>query len=276
MHFEYLDILLVIIGFAAGIIGTLIGAGGGFILMPVLILLWPDKNREIITSVSLAVVFVNAFSGTTAYLKMKRVDIRSGIVFAIATIPGAIIGAHTTQFMPKQVFDPIFGSLMILISVFLFFRSSQMGEQLAETHGAIKRHIIESDGTEHYFRFDMWKGILASLFIGYISSFFGIGGGIIHVPVLVGFLNFPVHIATATSHFTLAVSALAGTIEHIIDGTLDTVVWQTIFISFGVFFGAKIGARLSKKVHGSFIIKGAAIALGIVGIRIIFLDIIKM
>ena len=276
MHFEYIDILLVFIGLVAGIVGTLIGAGGGFILMPVLILLWPDKNREIITSVSLAVVFVNAFSGTAVYLKMKRVDIRSGIIFAIATIPGAIIGAHTTQFVPKQVFDPVFGCLMLIVSVFLFFRSKRIGNPEMRSEKGIKRHIIESDGTEHNFHFCMWKGIIASLFIGYISSFFGIGGGIIHVPVLVGILNFPVHIATATSHFTLAVSALAGTIEHIIDGTLDTVVWQTVFISIGVFAGAKIGARLSKKVKGSFIIKGAAIAIGIVGVRIIFLNIIKI
>ena len=276
MHFELLDILLVVIGLFAGTFGTLIGAGGGFILMPILILLWPDKNREIITSVSLAVVFVNAFSGTTAYLKMKRVDIKSGLIFAAATIPGAIIGAHTTQYVPKQTFDLIFGCLMIFVSIFLFLRSSKIGQKIVNVPNGVSRHIVESDGTVHLFSFRMEIGIVASLFIGYISSFFGIGGGIIHVPVLVGLLNFPVHIATATSHFTLAVSALTGTIEHIIEGTLDTVIWQTVFISAGVFVGAKIGAKLSKKVHGSFIIRGAAIAIGIVGIRIIFNDFIKM
>jgi len=276
MHFELLDILLVLIGLFAGIFGTLIGAGGGFILMPILIFIWPDKNREIITSVSLAVVFVNAFSGTTAYMKMKRVDIKSGLIFSAATIPGALIGAHTTQFVPKHVFDLIFGSLMVLVSVFLFIRSTRLVDKIIRNDKGVYRHIIESDGTEHKFNFQVGTGIVASLFIGYISSFFGIGGGIIHVPVLVGLLNFPVHIATATSHFTLAVSALTGTIEHIMEGTLDTMVWQTVFISIGVFIGAKIGARLSKKVHDSFIIRGAAIAIAIVGVRILIINFIKI
>jgi uncharacterized protein len=270
MPFPYTDLLLVFLGLFAGILGTLIGAGGGFILVPVLIFLWPDKNREIITSVSLAVVFVNALSGSISYMKMKRVDVISGLMFAAATIPGAILGAHTTQFVPKKTFDLIFGILMLCISIFLFFRSGKLERPLPEFKKGVKRQFSDSFGVEYKYHFKPWTGIIISLFIGYLSSFFGIGGGIIHVPVLVGLLNFPVHIATATSHFTLAISALAGTIEHVIEGTLDTVIWQTIFISAGVYVGAKIGARLSKKVHGSFIIRGAAIALGVVAVRILF------
>jgi uncharacterized protein len=270
MHFELIDLFLILLGLFAGILGTMIGAGGGFILVPVLILLWPDKNREIITSVSLAVVFVNAFSGSVSYLKMKRVDIKSGLIFAAATVPGAILGAHSTKLIPRKTFDLIFGILMIIIAVFLFVRSSKVGQKAIVYKKGVHRHIIDREGTEHKYHFHLGLGIGISLFIGFISSFFGIGGGIIHVPVLVGLLNFPVHIATATSHFTLAISALAGTIEHIIEGTLDTVIWQTLFISLGVYFGAKIGAKLSTRVHGNFIIRGAAIALGIVGIRILY------
>ena len=72
----------------------MIGAGGGFILVPILLLVYPSENTELITSTSLAVVFFNALSGTWAYSRMKRVDYKSGIIFAIATIPGAILGAH--------------------------------------------------------------------------------------------------------------------------------------------------------------------------------------
>jgi uncharacterized protein len=269
MHFQISDLLLVFLGLFAGTLGTLIGAGGGFILVPVLIFLWPDQPREIITSVSLAVVFVNALSGSISYMQMKRVDIKSGLMFAAATIPGALLGAHTTQYVPKKTFDIVFGILMLGISIFLFFRSGRLEKALPEFKGGVKRQFTDKYGVEHKYHFKPWTGIIISLFIGYFSSFFGIGGGIIHVPVLVELLNFPVHIATATSHFTLAISALAGTIEHIIEGTLDTVILQTIIISIGVYAGAKIGARLSKKVHGSFIIRGAAIALGLVAIRIL-------
>jgi uncharacterized membrane protein YfcA len=269
MQFEYQDIFLIFLGLLVGSFGTLIGAGGGFILMPVLILLWPDRGRDVITSVSLAVVFVNAFSGSLAYMRMKRVDIKSGLMFAAATIPGAILGAYSTHYIPKDAFDVVFGVLMVSLSIYLFFRSRNLATTTVIYVRGVRRHIIEKDGTEHYYSFRPGIGIVISLFIGYLSSMLGIGGGIIHVPVLVDLLNFPIHIATATSHFTLAISALTGTIEHIREGTLSTVVWPTIFISMGVYAGAKVGAKLSKVVKGKFIIKGLSLALCFVGLRIL-------
>jgi uncharacterized membrane protein YfcA len=108
-----------------------------------------------------------------------------------------------------------------------------------------------------------------SLFVGYLSSLFGIGGGIIHVPLLTSLLDFPVHIATATSHFILAIMALAGTITHIVTGTFVQGVHRTIYLSIGVVIGAQLGARLSNRVRGVWIIRSLAIALGLVGVRLI-------
>jgi uncharacterized membrane protein YfcA len=78
-----------------------------------------------------------------------------------------------------------------------------------------------------------------------------------------------VHIATATSHFTLAIMALAGTLVHVATGTFHHGVRRTIFLSAGVFMGAQLGAWLSNRVHGEWIIRGLAIALGFVGIHIL-------
>ncbi len=101
------------------------------------------------------------------------------------------------------------------------------------------------------------------------SSFLGIGGGIIHVPALSYFLNFPIHLATATSHFILAIMALTGTVVHILTGTFAHGVHRTIALAIGVVLGAQIGARMSEKVQGAWIIRALAIALGIVGLRIL-------
>jgi hypothetical protein len=79
---------LMALGFCVGAYGTLIGAGGGFVLMPLLLILYPKENPEILTSISLAVVFFNALSGSEAYGLMKRIDYRSGLMFAAATVPG--------------------------------------------------------------------------------------------------------------------------------------------------------------------------------------------
>src|SRR4030042_5305172 len=106
--------LLIGIGILVGTFGTLIGAGGGFVLMPILLIAYPQAKVETVTCISLAVVFFNALSGSAAYAKMKRIDYRSGIIFAIATIPGAILGALTTDYIPRHIFNLTFGIIMII------------------------------------------------------------------------------------------------------------------------------------------------------------------
>ncbi|WP_160692613.1 sulfite exporter TauE/SafE family protein [Clostridium sp. C2-6-12] len=265
---------LVPLGFLVGTFGTLIGAGGGFILVPILLLLYPDKSPDTITSISLAVVFFNALSGSYAYSRMKRIDYKSGIIFAVATIPGSILGSVITSYIPRQLFNGIFGVILVIVSAFLIIRSKKedVETDLVVKNGYVTRTIIDIEGVEHKFSYNPVIGIIVSVFVGFMSSFLGIGGGIIHVPVLVNMLNYPVHIATATSHFVLAVMSLSGTVVHIVNGVLQSSALQTIALSIGVLFGAQLGARFSKKIHGVAIIRSLAVALAIVGVRIFFMS----
>ena len=75
-------VLLCLLGVGVGAFGTLVGAGGGFVLTPVLLLLYPHDSARTLTAISLAVIFFNAASGTVAYARQRRTDFRSGIVFA--------------------------------------------------------------------------------------------------------------------------------------------------------------------------------------------------
>jgi len=263
---------LILLGFGTGTYGTLIGAGGGFVLVPVLLLLYPNDGPHLITSISLAVVFFNAASGSEAYARMGRVDFRSGWLFAAATIPGAVLGALTTSLLPRRLFDITFGLLLLAASAYLAWRGGRMdrGERRIGS-GSTTRHLIEADGTEHDYTFSVPLGMLLSFGVGYLSSLFGIGGGIIHVPLLTSLLGFPVHIATATSHFILTIMALAGTVTHIATGTFVHGVHRTIYLSIGVVFGAQVGARLSNRLRGVWIIRSLAIALGVVGVRLMLM-----
>jgi uncharacterized membrane protein YfcA len=267
-------LLFLALGFAVGTYGTLIGAGGGFVLMPVLLLLYPNESPEKLTSISLAVVFMNALSGSGAYARMKRIDYKSGLLFAVATIPGAIVGALNTSHVPRRLFDTIFGILLILAAVFLALRPNlqRAGEP---RHGPgrywMRRHLVEADGAHADYTFNPVLGVILSLFVGYVSSFLGIGGGIVHVPALVYLLHFPVHVATATSHFILAIMALTGTLVHVLNGELTHGVHHLILLAIGVVLGAQAGARLSRFMKGDWIIRSLAVALGLVGIRILFL-----
>ncbi|MHB8090082.1 MAG: sulfite exporter TauE/SafE family protein [Syntrophales bacterium] len=262
------NIWLIPLGFVIGTLGTLIGAGGGFILVPILLLLYPSYTPETITSMSLAVVFFNALSGSYAYSRMGRIEYRSGIIFSAATIPGAILGAITTAYIPRRLFDSIFGVLLLLLAVFLIVRPAGRTETPCLPNHR-KCTVIERDGTEHHFFYNQSLGVSLSVAVGYFSSLLGIGGGIIHVPVLVRLLNFPVHIATATSHFVLANMALAGTITHIATGSFHQGVHRTLLLSAGVLLGAQAGALISTRIHGNWIIRALALALGAVGVRLV-------
>lgn len=268
---------LIPLGFVLGAFGTLIGAGGGFILVPVLLLLYPHASPVTITSISLAVVFFNALSGSWAYARMRRIDYKSGLLFAAATIPGAIIGALTTDYIPRRLFDAVFGLLMIVAATYLFFHrigERKPIEERSKRH--IARKVVETNGTVHVFSYDLRLGMWLSTFVGYVSSLLGIGGGIVHVPALVRLLNFPVHIATATSHFILVIMALTGTIVHIATGSFSQGgVHRTIYLALGVLLGAQVGAVFSARVHGMWIIRGLAVALIFVGIRILLMALVS-
>ena len=280
LHIPITYFWLLPLGLLIGAFGTLIGAGGGFILVPILLLIYPNDNTDLITSISLAVVFFNALSGSWAYSRMKRVDYKSGIIFAIATIPGAILGALSTAYLPRRVFDVVFGVIMIVAAVVLWFSVADHGakvvgadhhtrsEKMAATR--VVRDLIDADGLRYHYAYNPLLGIALSMFVGFISSLLGVGGGFIHVPALTHLLNFPVHIATATSHFVLAVMALTGTLVHVVRGVFVHGVKRTLMLAVGVIIGAQVGAKLSNRVGGKWIIRGLATALFFVGIRLLF------
>jgi uncharacterized membrane protein YfcA len=253
-------------GILLGALGTLIGAGGGFLLVPALIVVEPEWSTQTITAFSLAVVAANASAGALSYWRQMRVDLRTFPFFAAAAIPGSILGAYATRFIPRHVFDIAFGALLLVISAWLIFRPDARS---AFKFGTTSRRLTDREGHTYEWRFSLRIGMLASVVVGFVSSLLGIGGGIVHVPFMIAVLGFPEHIATATSHAVLAVTTIVGTIVHIIHGDYRTIWTVTLATAAGALVGAPIGARLSQRVSGAMITRILAIALGSVAIRLI-------
>jgi uncharacterized membrane protein YfcA len=252
---------LIPLGAFAGAYGTLIGAGGGFVLVPALLLIYPEAAPETITSISLAVVFFNALSGTLAYARSGRIDYKAGIVFSLATLPGAVMGALATTTISRAWFDPLFGILLVLVAILL-----------AVTPGKRRSILMAQMETEtgfHLNRSSLTLGLGLSTGFGFLSSFLGIGGGFLYVPALVYLLRFPVHTATATSLFILTITALSGTLTHIAAGFFHHGIRRALVLSIGAILGAQIGAKLSQRIHGDWIIRSLAVALGLIGVRFV-------
>lgn len=263
------DILLITLGLGVGAFGTLVGAGGGFILTPLLLLLYPSDSPATVAAISLMVVFFNAASGSVAYARQRRIDYRSGAVFAVATLPGAIAGAFAVEVAPRRLFTAITAALLLGLSLWLLLRTSAASDATA-TGSATTRVITDRDGTTYRYSPRVGRGAVLSVGVGFVSSFLGIGGGIIHVPLLVGALGFPVHLATATSHFVLANMAFVGSLTHLAAGNFDggDALPRALLISVGVVVGAQGGAWLSRRLHGRHIEQLLAAALVLLAVRL--------
>jgi hypothetical protein len=258
-----------LLGLVLGAFGTLIGVGGGFLLVPILLILYPHENPAVLTSISLAIVCINAVSGSVAYGRMGRVDIKSGALFAAAMVPGAILGALTTPLIPRVVFDRLLGVVVLLGGAYLLVKPVRDPNARQRWPDGWHRVITERSGAVHEYRYPRGLAIGLSVIIGFVSSVLGLGGGIMHVPLLVNLFDFPVHVATATSHFTLAFMAGAGSAVHAVSGTLRPGLGRIVALSIGVVPGAQAGARLSSRVRGPGIIRALALALALVGIRLL-------
>ncbi|HLZ48408.1 MAG TPA: sulfite exporter TauE/SafE family protein [Candidatus Limnocylindria bacterium] len=260
----------VALGIGIGTIGTLIGAGGGFILLPVLALLYPQEPTGSLTATSLAVVAANATSGAIAYGRQRRVDLRSGLAFAAATLPGSVAGALLARSIPRGVFDVAFAAVLIGLAALVVRARPDQGPPAPEGRawGRIPRELVDAEGRIHRYHVELPLGIAISFVVGFASSLLGIGGGFIHVPALIALLGFPVHIATATSHFVLAIMASVGTVTHIAAGDLTDVWPRAAYISAGAIAGAQLGARLSRRVQGPVIVRVLVAALVLVALRL--------
>lgn len=245
------------LGFLVGAYGTLVGAGGGSVLVPLLLFLLPDYKPASITAISLAVVFFNAYSGTVAYVRLGRVDFRAGTLFTLASLPGAILGTLLVHELPRALFNLLFGGLLSGLGVLLFF--SPMGP---DQHPNGEGHSEQPPHADYI-------GAIGSAYIAVLSSLLGIGGGIIHVPFLIRVLRMRPHIATATSHFVLTFMALTATVTHIVLGEFEEGLAETMFLAVGVMMGAPLGASLSSRLQGSVIIRILALALCFVGVRLL-------
>jgi uncharacterized membrane protein YfcA len=264
-----IDAALFGFGLIVGAIGTLVGVGGGFLIVPVIALLEPSWEARAMTAYSLAVVSANACSGTAAYLRQRRVDLRSAGAFIAAALPGVVLGVFGAERLSRGWFDPLFGLLLAgmatLLAIAPNWRSSGRG-------GPVERELVDSGGVRYAWSFDMRVGLVGSAIVGIVSALFGIGGGPIQVPFLVAALNYPEHIATATSHAVLAATSLVATLIHAVRGDFSRDLRLTVATSLGALTGAPLGARLSRFVPGRVLLRILAAMLAFIAARLIFLQ----
>jgi uncharacterized membrane protein YfcA len=263
-------LLWLLFSVGVGAYGTLVGAGGGFIIVPVLLLLAGASPQQA-AGTSLVVVALNALSGTFSYARMGRVDWQTGGRFALAAVPGAVVGAYLSTAFSGRVFAVVVGVVLIAIALLLALRPMAAGKSAPPTgprrRWQAERTLVDADGEVFAYRYTGPGGLALSVGVGFLSSVLGIGGGIIHVPAMVRLFGFPAHVATATSQFILAITAVIGAATHLALGHVLPV--PALAMGIGAIVGAQVGARLSRRLRGARIVQLLALALAVVGVRLL-------
>lgn len=250
-----LVVALILVGFVASLFGSLLGLGGGVIVVPSLLFLHhffsmdPIPNQEAV-AISLAVMIVTGLSSVMAYSKRKQVDYKSAFVFLIGIAPGALVGTYITRLLTIDMFTLYFGLFMLLVAVSLFLKPRRNQHQVVQK--SFMRSGYDEAGNAYTYGFSIGSAILVSFGVGTLSSLFGVGGGVLMVPIMIMWFGFPVKIATATAMLIVFFSALFGTGAHYVSGHIDW--FYVLALIPGAWFGAKAGAWLNKKVQSNHLI----------------------
>jgi hypothetical protein len=220
------QVWLIPLGFAAGILGSMIGLGGGIIVVPVLTFL--GFPPTVAASNSLFAALSNSIASTISYSRQKRIEYSLGLKLGLLAIPGTILGAIISTDIAPDIFKILFGLVLIASAIYIFLR-----KQIESKEKVISKQMIIF-------------AIGSSFFAGIISSFFGIGGGIIFVPLMVVGMGMSMKKAAPTSQLILFFASLSGVIVHSVLGHPDFL--QAGFLAIGSFFGGLVGAKLSLSV----------------------------
>ena len=277
-------LILAIIGFGTGVFGVLVGAGGGFILVPILRIFFPDKDPAIVSGTVLALVAANSISGAFAYRYMRIVDKRSAYLFAAAAIPGSVIAPFVLKKALEGlpgIYDAAFGAILVVLAARIAMQQfeprqrsalararSGQSRRFVSPRALRRRRITAETGETFRYRLHERYAVLINFVLGFVSSFFGIGGGFLRTPILVYAFGFPVQVAVATSIFALSFYTTAGAATHAFIGNIE---WFPTFVfgGIGLVTGGQIGARLAGKVQGPWIMRLLMIVILAMGIQLI-------
>ncbi len=265
---------LVIIGCATAAFGVMVGTGGGIIFVPMLLLFF-NLEPEIAAGTSLTLVAMNSFAGTVTYTRLGFVDLRSGFLFAAVAIPGSVIAPFMVSKIGGEWFRILFGMLLLILATQLLLRSYlpkrvTKPKRMQSFRSFIKERRIETKrGQRFRYHFNEPLATSTNFAIGFLSAFFGTGGGFLRTPLLVGMFNFPVRVAVATSVFSLSFYSTVGSVVH---ASLFHVQWfpTVLFAGVGILIGGQIGARLAVRVQSVWLVRLLVMLLFLMGGQVLF------
>jgi uncharacterized membrane protein YfcA len=268
-------LLLLVGGIATGLFGSLLGLGGGILIVPLLTL---GFGMDLLKAVGISLICVIVTSGAAAgvYLERRVANLRLGMTLELFTATGALGGGLIAYLLDEHLLEGIFAALMVYVAVTMARRrdptpagavtaATTKGTQTpaagfpdgaggepaaaAAEPGGRTRHFLDQLSGPDYRIGRLGFGIVGSVGAGVASALLGIGGGLIKVPVMHVVMGVPLRVATATSNLMIGITASASAIIYLLRGGIDP--YAAAPTAIGVFIGASIGSRVASRINVS-------------------------
>lgn len=242
--------LLLIFSFLAGLIGALTGLGGGFIVIPTLVLIF-HVNIHYAMGASLISVMATSSGTAAAFLRERFTNLRIGMFLETSAVVGAICGALLIAFVSKQLLMIIF-SLVMFLSAYLTVRRKEESEHYTTSHPWAEKLKLDGEyplkGQMKQYRVQHVPTALTIMgFAGMIAGLLGVGSGTIKVLAMDQAMRLPYKVSTTTSNFIIGITAAVSTGIYFTQGYIQPVI--TFPVVIGVLCGAFVGARVLSHLH---------------------------
>lgn len=244
------------ISLAAGLLGSLVGVGGGIIVVPALtLLLGVDIHHAI--AASIISVIATSSGAASSYVRQHITNMRLAMVLEVATAAGALSGAFVAAYLGGRWLFLLFGAVLAYTSYSMLRKQHDAAKILPpdaladrlRLHGS---YYDQALGREVVYRVSRTKlGLAVSYVAGVVSGLLGIGGGVLKVPVMNLSMGIPIKVCTATSNFMIGVTAATGAAMYFMRGDIQPFVAAPVAV--GVLLGAKLGAQLLSRLRGQTI-----------------------
>ena len=212
-----LFVVFLVLGFVVGIPASMCGLGGGFILVPTLILAFGLSPQNAI-AISLVAMCGTTVSAAVGYIKQKRVDYKLALLYDIFDIPGVVVGAYLTTILPKDLLIGLCGVFILSLSVLMLrnLRAKKSSKNIGSELDCNGWERKVNDSMNRVFEYKIRRPpliVISSLLSGLVTGLVGLGGGITDTTTMI-LLGIPAHIAVASSEFAMALTNGAGVITH--------------------------------------------------------------
>lgn len=259
-------LLLIVLGFGIGAYSAAVGAGGGFLVAPLLLIRYPDVPPVAVTAASLIVVFVTSASQASLALRERRIDIPLVSAMAVVAIPAGILGGFGTTWIPRQAFALGFALLIVGIAIYVLFRPVA-GIASPTVARAWRRDRTDRDGNRFIYRVPIWGGALPTAAATFFSAMAGIGGGPIGIPMMTRLMRVPHALAVPSMHFLIVFQASSVIAFHAWSGNYGEPLRDVPWLAVGVLAAAPAGRWLRRTLGEGILMRALAVGLFVVAAR---------